>query len=145
MAVQRDDQRPVDTSRTERVERIEHFHETGVKPTPATNVSVGPAAAVNDPVVTVTRVVMLLFTVLEVLLLFRFIFKIGGANAGQPLVASLYAFTEPLVRPFQGIFPEPRGVAVIVDVAALLSILFLFLISALIVALVRAIADRPIV
>ena len=135
-----------DTSRTERIERVEHFHEPGVAPrTPSTNVNVGPATAVvSDPVTIVTRVVMLVFTVLEVLVLFRFIFKLAGANAGQPLVAGLYNITEPLVRPFQGIFPEPRAPAVVIDIAALLAILFLFLVSWLIVALARAIAGRPV-
>ena len=87
---------------------------------------------------TVTNVVTLLFTVLEVLLLLRFIFKLTGANANQPLIRALYGATEPLVRPFQGIFPEPQGPPVL-DIAALLSIAFLFLVALLIVALVRAI------
>ncbi|HET7701131.1 MAG TPA: YggT family protein [Candidatus Limnocylindria bacterium] len=101
------------------------------------NVNVGSAAS-PTPVWTVTSVVTLLFTVLEVLLLLRFIFKIAGANANQALVAALYGVTDPLTRPFQGIFPEPQGPPVL-DVAALLAIVFLFLIGALIVALVRAI------
>ena len=130
--------------RTKRTEQIEHFHDPAVaQPTvaPQTNVTVGTAT--NYVVVAATRVVFLVFTVLEVLLLFRFAFKISGANAAQPLVAWLYAFTAPFVRPFQGIFPEPRAV-VIVDVPALLAILFLFLVSWLIVALVRAIAGRSV-
>jgi uncharacterized protein YggT (Ycf19 family) len=141
MALRREDH-----ARTERIERIEPFHEPGVAApaTPSTNVSVGASAAPNDAVVVVTRVVILVFSVLEVLLLFRFIFKIAGANAAQPLVAWLYAFTEPLVRPFQGIFPEPRTPAIVIDVTALLAIMFLFLVSWLIVALVRAIAGRSV-
>jgi len=134
MALRRDEHRHVDdTVRTKGFER----------PVPSTNVSVGAATAVNDAVTAVTRVVMIVFTVLEVLLLFRFGFKLAGANAAQPLVAGLYGLTEPLVRPFQGIFPEPRGVGTVLDIAALLAILFLFLLSWLIVALVRAIAGRP--
>ncbi|HUQ41282.1 MAG TPA: YggT family protein [Candidatus Limnocylindrales bacterium] len=105
----------------------------------ASNVNVGGTTAA--PVWTVTRVVTLLFTVLEVLLLVRFVLKIAGANANQPLVAALYGITEPLCRPFQGIFPEP-GAAV--DIAALLAILFLFLVGALIVALVRAITPKAV-
>ena len=80
----------------------------------------------------------LIFTVLEVLLLLRFIFKITGANSNQALVAALYRITEPLTRPFQGIFPEPSGPPAL-DLAALLAVAFFFLIAALIVALVRAI------
>ena len=91
--------------------------------------NVGPAAGTVDPVAVVTRVVRLLITVLELLLLFRFFFKFAGANAIQPLIAALYGFTEPLVRPFQGIFPEPRTPAVVIDVPALLAIVFLFLVA----------------
>ena len=74
------------------------------------------------------------------LLLLRFFFKLAGANSNQPLIAALYNATEPLVRPFQGIFPVPEGPPVL-DIAAVLSIGFLFLIGLLIVALVRAITN----
>lgn len=45
--------------------------------------------------------------------------------------------TKPLVRPFQGIFPQPSGTAF--DLPALLAVVFLFLLAALVVAIVRAI------
>lgn len=132
-------------SRTERIERVEHYTDGTVTPVaPATNVNVGPATTTTDAVTIVTRVVMLVITVFEALLLFRFIFKLAGANASQPLIAALYGFTEPLVRPFQGIFPEPKTAGVVVDVAALLAIVFLFLVGWLIVAIVRAIAGRTV-
>lgn len=102
------------------------------------NASTGTAAAPARPVWTVTSVVTLIFTVLEVLLLLRFIFKLAGANANQALIAFLYRITEPLTRPFQGIFPEAQA-PIALDIPALLAIVFLFLIGALIVALVRAI------
>jgi uncharacterized protein YggT (Ycf19 family) len=123
----------------ERVERVERVTER-----PA---SLGPAGHVNvtanpyAPVWTVTRVITLLFTVLEVMLLFRFAMKLLGANPQQPLVAGLYAITEPLVRPFQGIWPQ-SDTPVVFDLAALLAIVFLFLVAALVVALVRAIAGN---
>jgi len=133
----RQDEHP--TERVERVERIEHLHDgPAVTTTPAaSNVNVGGTPA-PTPVWTVTSVVTLFFTVLEVILLLRFVFKLAGANANQALVSALYGVTEPLVRPFQGIFPEPAGPAIL-DIAALLAIVFLFLIGALVVALVRAI------
>jgi uncharacterized protein YggT (Ycf19 family) len=105
----------------------------------STNVNASTTGASTvTPVWSVTSVVTLIFTVLEVLLLLRFIFKLAGANANQPLVAGLYRLTEPLTRPFQGIFPEPQA-PLALDIPALLAIVFLFLIGALIVALVRAI------
>jgi uncharacterized protein YggT (Ycf19 family) len=134
-----------DHDTTERVDRYERERivERPAYTAPATgsNVNVGPTTAVvarNDAVWAVTRIVTLLFTVLEVLLLLRFILKITGANANQPLVSGLYGITEPLVRPFQGIFPEPSGPPVL-DLAALLAVAFFFLIAALVVAIVRAI------
>lgn len=126
------------TERVERVERYEQVRERPVVSTPAAqNVNVGRAGTPSS-VWTVTNVVTLIFSVLEVLLLLRFTFKLTGANANQPLIRALYGATEPLVRPFQGIFPEPQGPPVL-DVAALLAIGFLFLVALLIVALVRAI------
>ncbi len=135
MAIRNDDH----TQRVERIEHVEHIHDDPRLPASA-NVNVGSGGAANQPVWTATRVVTLVFSVLEVLLLLRFTFKLARANANQPLVASLYGVTEPLTKPFQGIFPEPPGV-VIVDVPALLAIVFLFLIAALIVALVRAVTS----
>lgn len=140
---------PGDDDRTTVVERTETRTvepRPYVAPAPAgqVNVNAQPAGATAgpapSPVWTFTRVVTLLFTVLEVLLLFRFLLKLFGANQSQPLVAGLYGITEPLVRPFQGIFSVPPESAF--DVAALIAILFLFLVAALIVALVKAIAGR---
>ena len=123
--------------RPERVERVERVTTPAAAPAGQVNVNTGRA----DPVWTATRVVVLLFTVLEVILFVRFILKFAAANPDQVLVAALYGVTEPLVRPFQGIFPAVTS-PVVVDIPALLSILFLFGIAALIVALVRAIAGR---
>ncbi len=129
------------TERVERYERERVVERPAYTPPSAANVNVGPTTAVvarNDAVWAVTRIVTLLFTVLEVLLLLRFILKLFGANANQPLISGLYRITEPLVRPFQGIFPEPSGPPAL-DLAALLAVAFFFLIAALIVAVVRAI------
>ncbi|OLC00659.1 MAG: hypothetical protein AUI15_07050 [Actinobacteria bacterium 13_2_20CM_2_66_6] len=132
------------TERVERYERERIIERPAYTSPSASNVNVGPTTAVsparNEAVWAVTRVVTLLFTVLEVLLLLRFILKLFGANANQPLVSGLYRVTEPLVRPFQGIFPEPAGPPVL-DLAALLAIAFFFLIAALIVAIVRAVTS----
>ena len=90
---------------------------------------------------TATRVIALVFTVLEVLLLVRFTLKLLGANADHPLTSAIYGITEPLVAPFRGIFAQPAGTPV-VEIATLLSIVFFVLVAALIVALVRAVTGR---
>ncbi|MFN2520949.1 MAG: YggT family protein [Candidatus Limnocylindria bacterium] len=138
--------------RTDRVvERTDRTVERPVAPvapgvtSPQTNVNVAgtgtTAAPAYSPAWGVARVVTLIFTVIEILLLLRFILRLAGANADQPLVSALYGVTEPLTRPFQGIFPTPSGTPVF-DVAALLAILFFFLVGAFIVALTRAISGR---
>jgi uncharacterized protein YggT (Ycf19 family) len=135
---------PGDHNTTERLDPYEReriVERPASAPPSASNVNIGPATtavAPNETVWTVTRVVTLLFTVLETLLLLRFALKLFCANANQPLVSGLYRITEPLVHPFQGIFPEPAGPPAL-DLAALLAVAFFFLIAALIVALVRAI------
>ena len=132
------------------VERTDRVVERPVAPvapgvtSPQTNVNVagsGRTAVAESPVWGIARVITLIFTVIEILLLLRFILRLAGANADQPLVSALYGVTEPLTRPFQGIFPTPSGTPVF-DVAALLAILFFFLLGAFIIALVRAIAGR---
>ena len=128
-------ERPVVEQRVDRVERLRE--PVPVAPAGQVNASTNPYA----PVWTVTRVITLLFTVLEVLLLIRFALKLLGANPQQALVAGLYAITEPLVRPFQGIWPQ-QSTPVVFDLPALLAIVFLFLVAALVVALVRAIAGN---
>ena len=82
-----------------------------------------------------------MLAVLETLLLLRFALLLFGANASQPLVSFVYGVSEPLVRPFQGIFGQPEGPPT-VDVAAVLAVLFFLLLGALVVAGVRAVTGR---
>jgi uncharacterized protein YggT (Ycf19 family) len=107
----------------------------------ATNVNAPAAPARSFSMWTASRVIALVFTVIEVLLLVRFTFKLLGANADQPFSSAIYGITEPLVAPFRGIFAQPAGTPVL-EIAALLSIVFFVLVAALIVALVRAYTGR---
>jgi len=113
-------------------------------PTPSpssTTVSVSTAPAERSSIWTATRVIALAFTVIEVMLLVRFVAKLFGANADQAFVSAIYGVTEPLVAPFRGIFGQPSGTAGF-EIAALLSILFFVLVAALIVAIVRAFTGK---
>ncbi|HEY8823461.1 MAG TPA: YggT family protein [Candidatus Limnocylindria bacterium] len=114
---------------------------TTTPPRSATSVNVSAPPAGNTSMWTASRVIALVFTVIEVLLLVRFMFKLLGANADQPFVSAIYGITEPLVGPFRGIFAQPAGTPV-VEIAALLSIVFFVLVAALIVALIRAYTGR---
>jgi uncharacterized protein YggT (Ycf19 family) len=107
----------------------------------ATNVNVSAEPARGGSIWTATRVIALVFTVLEVLLLVRFTLKLLGANADQPIASAIYGITEPLVAPFRGIFAQPAGTPV-VEIAVILSIIFFVLLAALIVAIVRAVTGK---
>jgi uncharacterized protein YggT (Ycf19 family) len=89
----------------------------------------------------ILQLVYLIFGIFEVLLLIRFIMKLGNANTANGVIAALYGVTEPLVRPFYGIFPQP-GAGPQIEIAALLAIAFLVLVEALIVAIIRALTPR---
>jgi uncharacterized protein YggT (Ycf19 family) len=110
-------------------------------PTGSTNVNPSAAPTPSAAIWTASRVIALVFTVLEVLLLVRFSLKLFGANADQQLVSAIYGLTEPLVAPFRGIFAQPAGTPV-VEISALLSIVFFVLVAALSVAVVRAFTGK---
>jgi uncharacterized protein YggT (Ycf19 family) len=113
-----------------------------VAPRPsATNVNVSAEPTRGGSIWTASRVIALVFTVLEVLLLVRFTLKLLGANAEQPLASAIYGITEPLVGPFRGIFAQPAGTPV-VEIATILSVIFFVLLAALIVAIVRAVTGK---
>lgn len=107
----------------------------------ATNVNVSTEPVRGGSIWTASRVIALVFTVLEVLLLIRFTLKFLGANADQPLASAIYGVTEPLVGPFRGIFAQPAGTPV-VEIATILSVIFFVLVAALVVALVRAVTGK---
>ena len=90
---------------------------------------------------TTSRMTALVFTVIEVLLLIRFLGKLFGANPDQGFVSAIYGITEPLVAPFRGIFAQPAGTPVF-EIAALLSVIFFVLVAALVLALVRAFTGK---
>lgn len=51
------------------------------------------------------RIVYYVLGVLEVLLAFRLVFKLLGANQASPFVAFIYSLTQIFLYPFMGIFP----------------------------------------
>ena len=52
----------------------------------------------------ISRVIATIFSIIELLLVFRFILKLLGANAVNGLVQGLYDITQPLIGLFEGIF-----------------------------------------
>jgi uncharacterized protein YggT (Ycf19 family) len=67
----------------------------------------------------------------------RFVLELLGASTGATFTTFAYAVTEPLVAPFQGIFPTPARHGFLFDGAALLAIVVYLLVTWGVVALVR--------
>jgi len=61
--------------------------------------------------------------IVELLLIFRLIFKFLVANAGTPFVAWLYGVTAPLVAPFAKILPNWKFSGFVLDSATLAALI----------------------
>jgi hypothetical protein len=85
-------------------------------------------------------VVYFLLSVLEILLVLRFLFRFLGANEGNGFVLFLYNFTYVFVAPFEGIFRDPSfSQNHVFEVSTLLAMLIYALIAWGIVALSRVV------
>ena len=81
--------------------------------------------------------------IIEVLLLFRLIFRSLGANATNAVVSSLYGITYALILPFIGIFKAimPSGTSTyIIEPATIIAMIVYALIAYGIVKLVKVVA-----
>lgn len=67
------------------------------------------------------RIAYFILDILEILLAFRFVFKLLAANPASPFTAFVYALTDPLVAPFRGIFQEVAARGSVVEWATLLA------------------------
>lgn len=74
-------------------------------------------------------------TIVELLLLFRLIFKFLVVNPDTPFVAWIYTISEPLVRPFAKILPNWEFSGFVVDSATLVALIVYGIIASLILAI----------
>ncbi len=77
------------------------------------------------------------FGVAEAILGFRLILKFFGANEGTPFVQWVYRLSEPLLRPFQNIFPPLElSERFVVDLTALFAIIVYSVVARLLTELI---------
>ena len=60
------------------------------------------------PLYRTTQVIWYIFDVIEILLLFRFVLKLLGANPGAGFTAFIYGVTYPFAEPFLNVFRISR-------------------------------------
>lgn len=94
------------------------------------------------------NLVYLLFGILEALLLFRFVFKLLGANPTSAFVDFIYGVTAPFVSPFEGIFGKTTTsgatTTAVFDPATLIAILVYALVAWVLVRVVAAATNHPV-
>lgn len=84
---------------------------------------------------TLRRIISILFTLAGIVLIFRFVFKLFGANPDNQFVDFLYGITEPYVGIFSGIFAETEWGNGVFEPATLIALVVLFVVSWLIQSL----------
>jgi len=91
----------------------------------------------------IPRVIATIFSIIELILVFRFILKLLGANAGNSLVQGLYDITQPMIAVFEGIFATINtNIFGIIGVLEPATVIAVVVISFLEWALLRLISRR---
>lgn len=91
----------------------------------------------------ITSIVWFVAGLLFALITLRIVFRLLEANEASGFVQFIYGFTEPFVRPFQGIFAEPAADGAVLDSAALTALVIYTLVTWAIVRLIWLTLDRP--
>ncbi len=78
----------------------------------------------------ITAIIYGILSVLEVLLILRFFFRLFGASEASGFIRFLYDVTFPLIHPFQGIFSDPAtGTQGVFEVSTLIAAVIYALIT----------------
>ena len=95
---------------------------------------------------TAGRFIYFLFGVLEVLLVFRLIFKLAGASLGSAFVSLIYSLSGIFIVPFSGIFRTATASGVettaILEPATLVAIIVYAVLAWGLVALIRVLSGE---
>lgn len=98
---------------------------------------------VRSPIeVVLSRIVYYLFGIIEVLLAFRFVFSLFGANQGAPFVNMIYGITDVLMAPFNAIFPTGQLDGSVFEWNVLVALVVYALIAWGLVGLIHVVSPR---
>jgi uncharacterized protein YggT (Ycf19 family) len=70
-----------------------------------------------------SQIVYTIGGIVEALILIRLVLELLAANPGAGFTNLIYSITDPLVAPFQGVFPSPQTHGNVLDLAAVLAII----------------------
>jgi len=70
-----------------------------------------------------SQIVYTIGGIVEALILIRLVLELLAANPNAGFTNLIYSITDPLVAPFQGVFPSPQTHGNVLDLAAVLAII----------------------
>ena len=96
---------------------------------------------------TLAYLIYFLFGILEILLVFRLVFKLAGANPSSTFASMVYSISKPFILPFEGIFRRgyTQGVETtsILEPSALVAIVVYAIIAWGFVKLIAILSGHP--
>ena len=90
-----------------------------------------------------TQIILLSFSILEILIALRIILKLIGANPNNPTVALIYGFTSLFLIPFVGLIESPTAGSMVLEISSLFAIAVYALAAVALERLVWLIFYRP--
>ena len=90
-----------------------------------------------------TQIILLSFSVLEILIVLRIILKLIGANPDNPTVALIYGFTALFLIPFAGLIKSPEINGMILETSSIFAIVIYALTAVAFEKLIWLLSSRP--
>lgn len=89
-----------------------------------------------------TQIVWYIFYIIEIILFFRFLLRLIGANEAAGFTSFIYNLSYPLVRPFLYVIESPVTAGSVMEWSTLLAIFVYWLIAWAIVSLMLTLSPR---
>lgn len=90
-----------------------------------------------------TQIILLSFSILEILIALRIVLKLIGANPGNPTVALIYGFTSLFLIPFAGLIKSPAINGMILETSSIFAIVIYALTAVAFEKLIWVISSQP--
>ena len=90
-----------------------------------------------------TQIILLSFSILEILIALRIVLKLIGANADNPTVALIYGFTSLFLIPFAGLIKSPEINGMVLETSSIFAIVIYALIAVAFEKLIWVMSSRP--
>jgi hypothetical protein len=87
---------------------------------------------------TATAVVYYILSIIEIILAMRLVFRLLGANPGNPFVSFIYGMGSALIAPFAGILPsQPIAAGAALEWSTIIAMLVYAIVAYLVIQLIR--------